>query len=116
MPLANKLVGAESLPGGEFFFRGLHSLPTDKLVRRFGQQPEQLLEIAEQFGAKQCEFGDASIELYVLARVPLTLIVWGGDDEFPARGSILFDQSAAAQLPLDALLTATGLVVDAVTD
>ena len=33
LPLANKLVRAETLPGGQFFFRGLHSLPTEKLEK-----------------------------------------------------------------------------------
>ena len=31
LPASNKLVKAESLPGGAFFFRGPHELPTGKL-------------------------------------------------------------------------------------
>ena len=110
--LANKLVKPEALPSGQFFFRGLHSLPTDKLERTFGQCPERLYRAIEQFGAKQREFGDASVELYVLPRIPLTIVVWRGGDEFPARASILFDQTAAAHMPLDALLAAVTLAVD----
>lgn len=114
VPLANKLVGAEALEGGQFFFRGLHSLPTKKLEKAFSQRPEQLYQVAREFHAKQCQFGDASIELYVLPRIPLTMIIWGQCDEFPARASILFDQTAAAHLPLDALLAAVNLAVEAV--
>ena len=114
LPLANKLVKAESLPGGEFFFRGLHSLPTEKLEKSFGQHPELLYQITEQFGAIRCEFGDASIKLYVLPRLPVTIIIWRSDDEFPGRASILFDQTASAQLPLDALLVAVNLAVDSI--
>jgi len=66
LPPANKLVKPEALPSGEFFFRGLHILPTEKLERAFGQCPERLYRITEQFDAKHCEFGDASIQLYVL--------------------------------------------------
>ena len=36
LQLANKLVRAETLPGGQFFFRGPHSLPTKKLEKAFG--------------------------------------------------------------------------------
>jgi len=114
LPLANKLVKPEALPSGQFFFRGLHSLPTERLERAFGQCPERLYRITEQFGAKRCEFGDGSIGLYVLPRIPITTVVWRGCDEFPARASILFDQTAAAHLPLDALLAAVNLAVDAV--
>ena len=114
LPLANKLVKAESLPGGEFFFRGPHVLPIKKLAEVFGANPGLLCQRGVQFGAKKCDFGDASVELPVLPRIPLTFVVWGGDNEFAARGSILFDQTASDQLPLDALLAAVNLAVDAV--
>ena len=113
LPLANKIVKAETLPGGQFFFRGIHSLPADKLQSTFGDNPKALHRIVEQFNAKICQFGDASIELYVLPRIPLTIVIWQRDEEFDSRASILFDQTAAAQLPLDALLTAANLTVQA---
>jgi len=113
LPLTNKLVKAEALPSGQFFFRGLHSLPTERLEKAFGQCPERLLQAAAQFNAKRCEFGDVSIQLYVLPRIPLTIVIWGRCDEFDARASILFDQTAAAHMPLDALLAAVGVAVDA---
>ena len=113
LPLADKLVKPEALPSGQFFFRGLHSLPTEKLEETFGDCPEVLHQIAEQFDAKRCEFGDASIQFYVLPRVPLTIVIWRGDEEFGARASILFDQTAATQLPLDALGAAVNLTVEA---
>lgn len=106
-----KLVQGVKLPGGEFFFQGVHKLPTEELEGAFGQQPEQLYHAGEQFGAKKCDFGDASIELDLFSRLPLTIVIWGGDDEFAARASILFDETAA-QLPLDALLAAVNYAVE----
>jgi len=113
LPLVNKLVTAQALPAGQFFFRGLHSLPTEKLARAFGDRPEVLHRISARFDAKRREFGDASIELYVLPRVPLTVVIWRRCEQFEARASILFDQTAAAHLPLDALLAAANLTVEA---
>jgi hypothetical protein len=113
LPLADKLIGAETLPGGQFFFRGLHSLPTKKLEQAFGNRPEVLHRISARFDAERCEFGDASIRLYVLPRLPLTVVIWRRCEEFDARASILFDQTAASQLPLDALLAAVNLTVGA---
>ena len=114
LSIANKLVSAETLPGGQFFFRGLHSLPTEKLEKAFDDHPERLHQIVERFDAKRCDCGDVSIELYVLPRIPLTIVTWRRCDEFGARASILFDRTAAAHLPLDALLAAVNLAVDAV--
>lgn len=113
LPLAGKLVGAETIPGGQFFFRGLHSLPTSKLEKAFGGNPELLYQASSKFNARRCEFGDASVEQYMLPRVPVTIVIWGSCEEFCSRASILFDQTAASQLPLDALLTAVNLTVGA---
>ena len=112
LPLAGKLVKAQDLPSGQFFFRGLHSLPTEKVEKAFGHRPEALLEIAEQFDAEKCEFGDASIRLSVLPRVPITIIIWRKCEQFGARASILFDQTAAVHMPLDALGAAVNLAVE----
>jgi Domain of unknown function (DUF3786) len=115
VPLANKLCKAETLPGGQFFFRGLHSLPTDKLQIAFGDRPESLYDVSRSLGAEPCEYGDASVRLNVLPRVPLTIIIWGRSEEFDARASVLFDKSAADQMPLDALMVAVNLAVQALT-
>jgi hypothetical protein len=111
-PLANKLVRGEALPGGQFFFRGVHKLPVEKLEKTFGERPQVLLEASEQFNAQKCEFGDASILLYILPRLPLTIVIWRGCEEFEARASVLFDQTASSQMPLDALLASVNLAVD----
>ena len=116
LPLNNKLTKFEALPGGQFFFRGVHGLPIDKLEEAFGNHPAAILQVVERFDAKKCEYGDASIELHVLPRIPLTIVIWGGCDEFPARVSLLCDSTAGSHLPLDALLTAVNLAVDAVIE
>jgi hypothetical protein len=113
LPPANKLVAGNTLPGGQFFFRGQHSLPTEKLEEAFGDNPDVLHQVSAKLDAKRCEYGDASICLYMLPRLPLTIVIWGRDEEFEARASILFDQTAASQLPLDALLAAVNLTVGA---
>lgn len=116
LPLTNKLVKGETLPAGQFFFRGLHALPTKNLEEAFGTNPELLLKISQKFDAKKREFGDASITLNVLPRLPLTIVIWRRCEEFEARASILFDQNAASLLPLDALLVAVNLTVNALTE
>ena len=114
LPCADKLVKVESFPGGQFFFRGAHALPTAKLLDTFGQNPGILNQAGLALNAKQCDYGDASIEISVLPRIPLTLVIWGNDEEFPGRASILFDQTASSHLPLDALFAAITLSVNAI--
>ncbi|HUT28635.1 MAG TPA: DUF3786 domain-containing protein [Sedimentisphaerales bacterium] len=113
VPVRDRLIPAASLPGGQFFFRGPHKLPTEKLEDAFGDNPERLYQVADEFGVRRREFGDAAIEFYVLPRVPMTIVIWRADEEFAARASILFDETAAEQLPLDALWMAANLTVKA---
>jgi uncharacterized protein DUF3786 len=114
--LSGKLVTASKLDGGQFFFRGPHALPTRKLEQAFGQQPELLYKASSHLNPKRCDFGDASIEILTLPSVPLTFVIWAGEEEFAARATILFDQTATAYLPLDALLTAINLAVKSILE
>jgi hypothetical protein len=46
----------------------------------------------------------------------MTVVLWGADEEFGARAAILFDETAAEQLPLDALWMAAHLAVKALVE
>jgi len=111
VPLSGKLVTGDKLESGEFFFRGPHVMPTSKLEDYFGYSPDTIYSAVKGLKAKKATFGDASVEIAIFDRLPVTFVVWGADDEFPARGSILFDQTATSHLPLDALLAAVDIAV-----
>jgi len=111
---SGKLVKAQSLPAGQFFFRGIHQLPTAKLAAAFGDEPARLLKAAERLRGRNRDYGDAAVEINVLPKVPVTFVVWRGDKEYTATASILFDETAAEHMPLDALLAAANLAVEKV--
>ncbi|MBW2591755.1 MAG: DUF3786 domain-containing protein, partial [Deltaproteobacteria bacterium] len=57
------------------------------------------------------EPGDAGFEFSILPKTPMQLILWEGDDEFPAEANILFDKTAGEILsPEDAAWLAGMLV------
>jgi len=114
--LAGKLVGPDALDAGKFFFRGPHTLPTKKLKNAFGHDPSLIHKSLDHITGKQCQYGDASIEITTLPKLPLVFVIWAGDDEFPPRASILFDKSAAEQLPLDAISAAVIITVNIVIE
>nr|NIP92808.1 DUF3786 domain-containing protein [Akkermansiaceae bacterium] len=62
-------------------------------------------------GGWALSFGDASVELLPLPRIPVSLILWKGDDEFPSRADLLFDSSCEMHLPLDIIWSAAMLSV-----
>jgi hypothetical protein len=108
-PLLDKLVAGSSLKGGKCFFTGAHGFPLDPLVAQYGRDFKGFLERGLSLGAQQVRYGDAALQFLALPRVPVVMVLWQGDEEFPPRLSVLFDASIALHLPLDAIY---GLVVE----
>ena len=46
-------------------------------------------------------FGDKSIAVDVLPRIPIIYILWAGDEEFPTRAGVLFDGTIGSHFTLD---------------
>jgi hypothetical protein len=109
VPLADKLVAGSSLTGGKNFFRGSHRFPLDPLIERYGRDVEGFFDRGLSLGATQERYGDVGLRFVALPRVPVIMVLWGADEEFPARLSVLFDASIEQHLPLDAIY---GLVTD----
>jgi hypothetical protein len=109
IPLLDKLVAGSSLKGGKCFFKGAHGFPLDPLVEQYGRDSKGFLDRGLSLGAQQERYGDAALCFPALPRVPVVMVLWQGDTEYPARLSVLFDASIAQQLPLDAIY---GLVTE----
>jgi len=104
---AGELVSPVQLPYGDFFFRGPHELPTGPVERAYGTQLDGFRAAAEALRGRPVDMGDAAYEFDVLPRVPITVVLWVADEEFPARVQFLYDKLADRHLPLDALWVLT---------
>jgi hypothetical protein len=102
VPPAGRLVKPAELKAGQFF-QGSHELPLERIAARFRTDKEGFVRQAIGFGGELQSYGDAAAELRPLPRVPVTLILWEEDEEFPARCDLLFDASCEQQLPTDIL-------------
>lgn len=108
VPLTQKWISEKDIPSGESFFRGLHRLPTDSLIERFGADAKLFKTTSDLIGGVPVELGDAAYGFEVLPRVPLLVILWEGDDEFEPALHILFDETVNIQLKaLDTIFALT---------
>ena len=105
------LVNPARLPGGDLFARGTHVLPLDALATGYSTRPEDFLAAGTALGGRPAPYGDAAVELPALPKVPVTLLLWRADDEFPARADLLFDATAPRHLPTDVLWAIAMLAV-----
>jgi len=74
------------------------------LIDRFGKNPEKLISAALEIGGIRSDLGDASVSIETFVRVPITLVIWGGDDEFPPDANILFDANIKDYLSLEDII------------
>jgi hypothetical protein len=101
---SGKWVSEKELPGGSNFFSGQHRLPFEALEKRFGEDVAGFRRRCQALQGRELEFGDASFAFEPLACIPLACVLYGQDEEFPPRITLLFDSTISYQLPLDMVL------------
>ncbi|MBN1224437.1 MAG: DUF3786 domain-containing protein [Candidatus Aminicenantes bacterium] len=110
IPLDGRWASEKEFPSGPLFFRGPHALPSKKLTQIFGLDSYRFAEACRNLGGKSIDSGDSAFELLVLPRIPVRLILWLADEEFPARLTYLFDRTANVHLKLDAIWAVGNLI------
>lgn len=103
IPLSGKLLQPVNLRGGQIFFRGTHVLPLERLAEKYCNDIEGFLKRGGQLGGSRLGYGDAAVRLFPFPRIPVVLILWREDEEFPARADLLFDSACEFHLALDVL-------------
>jgi len=75
----------------------------DILDRFFGFGYEERISRVLRWSGKPLDLGDEGYLFHFFPRVPIALMLWRGDDEFPPYSKILFDVSASNYMPTHGL-------------
>ena len=70
-----------------------------------------MIEAGLALGGKVLDNGDAAIELPYFPFLPITCVVWKGDDEFPPEASVLFDETAGFYFSAEDMAVAAQMAV-----
>jgi hypothetical protein len=97
-PLANEVIAYKELPEGSNYFPTFYKRAIKPLVDHFGRQPQRLIAAAKELGGYRVDYGDAAVTINAFKQVPVTLVLWQGDEEFPPGGNILFDATVSDYL------------------
>ena len=100
-PPANKLITFRELPEGSVYFPTFSKRTVKPLLDHFGQEPRRLIATAEKLGGYKADYGDAAVTVNAFSRVPITIILWQGDEEFAPQGNVVFDASISDYLPTE---------------
>lgn len=110
LPPSGRMVTPGELPGGRMFFSGPHALATPALEKRFGDDLPALERRAGEMGGRPWQGADGAVMVPGLPRIPLYVLVWQGDEEFPARAAMGIDDRAHFHLALDGIWALTNLL------
>ncbi len=93
-PPTGKLRHFREFKEGHFYEPAFNRRTKEILVNVFGNDPARMLAAAERLAGRILDSGDASVELGYFPCLPITCIVWKGDDEFAPEATVLFDETA----------------------
>jgi Domain of unknown function (DUF3786) len=93
-----KLIAYKQLSGGVSYFPTFFHRAIAPLVKNFGKSPELLRKTAAKLGGCEVDYGDVSVTINAFDRVPITLVLWRGDEELAPNGNILFDANISDYL------------------
>lgn len=109
---SGRLVSYRQLPGGSVFYPAFRDRVTDVIGRAFDRDPAAVIDRLEGLGAVRGGHGDASFVVSVFPKLPVTIVLWRGDQEVSGAASVLFDDTAPHFLPIEDLAAVGTLVAD----
>ena len=101
--ISNEWISEKDIPGGTTFFRGPHEIPTNLISLRFNNNVNEFKERCEQLHGSPLNMADAAYRFKITPRIPVAVLYWRGDDDFPAEAKLLYDRSIIELLSLDIL-------------
>ena len=99
--IRNEWISEKDIPGGTTFFRGPHEIPTNMISRRFDSNITDFKKRCEYLHGIPLDMADAAYVFKVTHRIPVAVLYWKGDDEFPAESKILYDRTITEHLASD---------------
>jgi hypothetical protein len=102
-PLSGNMLSYKQLPGIASYYSVFYQLGLKPVLDRFGKNPELLIDAAKSLGGHKVDYGDAAVTVYAFPRVPVTYVLWRGDEEFPPQANLMFDFTVSDYLPLEDL-------------
>jgi hypothetical protein len=106
-----KLIAYKQLPGGVSYFPAFSQRAIAPLVKHFGKSPELLRKAAAKLGGRKADYGDVSVIINAFDHVPITLVLWRGDEELAPNGNILFDANISDYLSTEDVTVLTETII-----
>ncbi len=111
-PLSGHSIDFREVPdGGGFYWSAFVSRAQKPLLETFGHDLDLYRRVAGELGGEPETLGDAAARFAAFPLVPVTHILWAGDEEFPPEAKILFDATISQHLSTEDIAALSGASV-----
>ena len=97
----NDWISEKDMPGGVTFFRGPHAIPTELISNKYSGMIDKFNQRCQLLDGQALDMADSACSFSITPRIPVAVLLWDGDDDFPAEAKILFDRTITEHLTLD---------------
>ena len=119
-PPSGGWIAYRDLPDGMFYAQAFRGYAENRLTRELGDEGldgrERFCRAAQRLGGRPIDIGDAGYAFQLLPRASLAAVYWLGDEDFPSRASVLFEDTAPHYLSTDGLAVLGSHMVNALLD
>lgn len=98
-PVTGRWISFRELRDGMNYHQAFQGYSGNALLRALDGNLARFKAAAARLGAAPQPMADAAYAVWALPRVPMAVVFWDGDDEFPPHLQVLFDASASDYLP-----------------
>jgi len=99
--LSGREIGFAQIPGAEPYYRAFQGRIIQRMIRTYAPEPKRLTRAARALGGRSLPLGDTAVAVPLFPRVPVTLILWRGDEELDPGGQWLFDENVSHYLSIE---------------
>jgi hypothetical protein len=110
-PLTGRTIDFRQVPEGGFYWSAFVSRAKKPLLETFSQDLDLYVKVAAAAGGEPVPLGDAAARFMAFPRVPVTHVLWRGDEEFPPEATILFDDTIPQYSPTEDIAALAGASV-----
>ena len=104
IPAQGHWITYRELPGATLFEKRFRQMAIQPLLNVYGNDAEGLKKAGESLGGLPMDrTGDAAYRFLSLPHIPVSVILYLGEDEIPSTVNILFDAAAESYLPTEDL-------------
>ncbi len=109
--VANRLATYREFEGGALYYQAFKGRTIDRLVREFGERADLLKHVGDAVHAEPVKMGSVAFRVNFFPKLPITIVLWLGDEEVPASANLLFDANAGQMLATEDLSVLGGELV-----